>query len=112
MGESNTKIKLTGVKSDGFFSKEISLITKKPAGEIINEPDSDVVGQTNFIERLYAFLTIKKLLGAKSNKNQVSISSTLHKQLLRRYSFDKKLYSQTAIRKKLRKALLYKKSNA
>jgi len=39
----------------------------------------------------------------------LSISSTFYEQLLRRYSFGKKLQSQTAIREKLRKALSYKK---
>jgi hypothetical protein len=39
-----------------------------------------------------------------------SISPTLNKQLLRKYSFVKKLQSQTVIREKLHKALSYKKA--
>jgi len=39
----------------------------------------------------------------------VSISSTFYKQLLRQYSFAKKLQNQTVIREKLLKALLREK---
>jgi hypothetical protein len=43
------------------------------------------------------------------NWAQISISSTFYEQLLRRYSCTKKLQSQTVIREKLCKLLLYKK---
>jgi len=42
--------------------------------------------------------------------NLQSISPKIYEQLLRRYSFAKKLQSQTVIREKLRKTLLYEKS--
>jgi len=41
-----------------------------------------------------------------------SISSTFYEQLLRRYSFAKKLQSQTVIREKPCKALLYNKGSS
>jgi len=43
---------------------------------------------------------------------QVSISSTFYEQLLSQYSFVKKSQSQTTTRKKMCKALLYKKGSS
>jgi hypothetical protein len=47
-----------------------------------------------------------------SKKHQVSISSTFYELLLRHYFCAKKLQSQTVIREKLHKALLYEKGSS
>jgi len=49
-------------------------------------------------------------LFAKKLQTLLSISSTFYKQLLRQYSFAKRLQSRTVIREKLSKALFLGKS--
>jgi len=50
-----------------------------------------------------------KILFQHQKQVLLSTSSTFYEQLLRRYSFTKKLQSKTVIREKLQEALSYKK---
>jgi len=49
-------------------------------------------------------------VGVMGDCHQVSISPTFFEQLLGRYSYDKKLQTNTESREKLLKALLYEKT--